>query len=74
MKDCLTCKYEPDWSQWKEYFGITCCEGYCGFESTRLAKSKIPACYQLPRAIIITRFDDDSGIYLNCPAWEPKNV
>ena len=65
MKKCLTCKYEPDWS-----------ERSGGEYPRRSGKCKFtPAWVLLPATMkihesVITRYDDDSGIPTKCPAYE----
>ena len=71
-KNCLTCKYEPDWSEWSqgEYPRQS---GAC--KRDKWAKeliAKLPETYQVT-VKHITRFSDDSGVMNRCPAWESKD-
>ena len=67
MKNCLNCRWEPEWSKWTggEY---SRCGGRCQI------KIDIPA---LPRTWhiqkdYIERYEDNSGIPSGCKTWEPK--
>lgn len=67
MKNCLNCKYEPDWRPWTsgEYSWTS---GKCKWDKpipTLPAISIIAT-----RPIIIYR--DDSGMPRNCKTWEAK--
>ena len=67
MKDCLDCKYEPDWSEWSggEY---SICYGRCKWDKEIPVLPKI---YSLTKKSII-RYSDDSGVVTRCKAWKPK--
>lgn len=62
VKNCLTCKLEPEWN--KEQHG--CCTGNCKF-----IPPPLPVTYGCVSYIVRTvhgvsqQFDD-------CPAWQPK--
>lgn len=68
-KNCLNCKYEPDWSKiiGKEY-------------PRRTGRCKWPLENELPvfphtcqiSFSLVERYKDDSGICVTCKAWEPK--
>ena len=71
-KNCLSCKYEPDWSEWTtgEYSRQS---GAC--KKTEWANDlikRLPATYQVT-VKHVTRYSDDSGVMNRCPAWEPKD-
>ena len=70
-RNCLNCKYEPEWSEWKKIEGFfSRCTGFCKF-ANKLSEIILPACSHIHTDMIV-RYDDDSGIKYNCPAWEPK--
>ena len=69
MRDCLTCKYEPEWGPERAWGDFTEKEGLC----TWSADKPIPSSYQHHNVTIIC-FNDEAGIYTDCPAWEPKDV
>jgi hypothetical protein len=67
MKDCLDCKYEPDWSDpiGREYQRRS---GKCKWDKPL---PSLPQCYLVEKQFIV-RFDDDSGIMRNCAVWEAR--
>ena len=70
-ENCLTCKYEPEWSEW---VGSEIYKRKIGKCKKRLALPKnAPPVYTLTENVI-TRYSDDSGIYSSssCKSWEPK--
>ncbi len=69
-RNCLNCKYEPEWSEWKNFPDHSRCIGSCKFVN-KLDEIVLPACSYI-HTDVITRYHDDSGIKYNCPAWEPK--
>jgi hypothetical protein len=70
MKNCLTCKYQPDWSAW-----IGCefrrCVGECKYDVIGKTQFLIPECHHL-QLYSITMYDDQSGLPSNCPTWESE--
>ena len=68
MKSCLNCKYEPDWSAKTggEYARQT---GKCKYV---VQLPPLPAVYQIS-INWITRYSDDSGLPVRCPAWSSKD-
>lgn len=68
MKNCLTCKYEPDWSRpiGVEYTRQT---GKCKYI---IKLPPLPIVYQLT-INWLTRYSDDSGLPGSCPAWVSKD-
>lgn len=67
MKDCLNCKYEPEWSEWSsgEY---SRCSGACKWDGDI---PDLPEVYQVTVKHVI-RYSDDSGIMRHCKTFEPK--
>ena len=68
IKNCLTCKYEPEW-------GEPVSAG-CRFER-RFGKCKWDGLPKMPVTHVltkkgITRYSDDSGIPGACKVWEAK--
>ena len=68
MKNCLTCKYEPDWSDW---IGVDYKRriGACKYP---ILIPKLPSVYVITRRKVI-RYSDNSGIETMCKVWEPKD-
>lgn len=67
MKDCLSCMYEPKWgpltgAEYPRMYGT------CQWDKPI---PKMPKVFLL-RKNGITRYSDNSGIAINCQAWEPK--
>ena len=71
-KNCLTCKYEPDWSEWSggEYSRQYGSCKWNGELKDRL-KESLPETYTITIKNI-TRYSDDSGTMNRCPLWEAK--
>lgn len=74
-QDCLSCKYEPDWGASKGIYQIRrgICKWFNFFKFPE--KPKIPSCCNFiypPQKGVILRYDDNSGLPLNCPTWEAK--
>ncbi len=67
-KSCLTCKYEPDWGEWKGVEYVRC-YGECKF---RVKLISLPPWATLTANNYIVRHKDDSSIHFNCKAWEAK--
>lgn len=67
MKTCLNCEYEPKWSTWRGY-KYKRCIGICQY------LVKLPPLPKIYRIHIdkIVRYDDDSGVLVNCPVWQKK--
>ena len=66
MGKCLTCKYEPDWSEpTGEYQRRV---GKCKY---KVDWPKMPWVY-LIQTRVLERFSDDSGMPGACKVWEPK--
>jgi hypothetical protein len=66
-KNCLTCKYEPEWGEWTSGT-YSRCSGECRWDGV------IPS---LPAAMYVSvsrvvRYSDDSGIERKCATWEGK--
>ena len=71
-KNCLTCKYEPDWDEWTkgEYPRQS---GACKRkEWAKELIDRLPETYQVTVSHVV-RYKDDSGVMNRCPAWEAKN-
>jgi hypothetical protein len=66
-KNCLTCKYEPDWSApiGIDYPRQT---GFCKWDGVI---PLIPAVYVMHREGI-SKYSDGSGVKTRCDTWEPK--
>jgi hypothetical protein len=66
-KNCLTCKWEPEWSKWVgvEYKR---CVGDC---RCPVKSQLLPAVYTLSKQGV-TRYSDDSGLPTFCHTWEAK--
>jgi hypothetical protein len=66
-KNCLTCKYEPDWPapKGKEY-PRSCAP--CKWDKEL---PPLPGVMVIRREFV-TRYSDDSGVIEHCKAWEPK--
>ena len=64
MRDCLTCKYEPNWGK---VFGGDYPRrvGDC---KNKIKLPPLPKVYRVSIAVI-ERYSDDSGVIQNCPAW-----
>ena len=71
MKNCLNCKYEPDWSEFEQRGEYAWCHVKFGICKWNKTLPQLPQCYSLSKNAI-TRNSDDSGIMLNCKAWEKK--
>jgi len=67
MKSCLNCKYQPDWEEPVKRGGYTVTNGACKWDKPIPV---FPATFELFPKRLIQRYDDDSGIYTNCKAWE----
>lgn len=67
-KNCLTCKYEPEWSEWSggEY---STCSGPCRWAGEL---PKLPSVMQVTGPTHVIRYSDDSGIHRHCATWEKK--
>ena len=67
MNNCLTCEYEPEWSEWTkgEY---SRCSGKCQWPG---GIPDMPKTYILQIKAIV-RYTDDSGIEHNCKTWKAK--
>jgi len=67
MKNCLTCKHEPNWCEWTkgEY---SRCSGACQWLDKL---PDLPATYQVTIKHVI-RYSDDSGIETRCKVWMAK--
>jgi len=70
---CLTCKFKPDWSEWKSgTFGdklpitLRWREGFCKFETPPLPT--VVKYWIDP----VRQYDDASEICLNCKTWESQ--
>lgn len=70
VKNCLNCKYEPDWSDWGKWKELEYGRqiGKCKF---RLVLPVLPAVFHLVKTPII-RYHDNTGIENCCRAWEAK--
>jgi len=71
-RNCLTCKWEPDWPEYKSRYGYEVTNGECKFELPDLL---LPACVTSHCVIKkrhVERYSDDSGIHHNCRVWSPK--
>lgn len=66
-KNCLTCKYEPDWGRpvGREFPRQS---GKC---KKQVELPVLPAVHEVHVKHII-RYSDNSGLPAKCPAWEPK--
>ncbi len=66
-KNCLDCKYEPEWGKWTsgEYKRQ---HGRCKWNKPI---PKLPAVVSV-QISGITRYEDNSGVMLNCKTWEQK--
>ena len=67
-KNCLNCKYEPDWNKWVGAGDALRCSGMCKFKSVF---PKLPPTTTINIKPII-RYVGDYGIYGRCPVWETK--
>lgn len=67
-KNCLTCKWEPEWSEWigKE---IRRCFGKCRYP---LKSQLYPQSYTVVNRVI-ERCSDDSGVCGACITWDAKS-
>lgn len=67
MKNCLNCKYEPDWGEWtgREYKRTF---GECRYE---VELPDLPSVYTLTFRKV-ERYRDDSGIPKGCKTFEAK--
>jgi hypothetical protein len=65
---CLSCKYEPDWSEYSDGLVYSKCSGRCKYV---INMPPMPAVFSL-RMYSIERFRDNSGIPTRCNTWEPK--
>ena len=66
-KSCLTCKWEPDWSE--PYGGeFSRRHGACRYP---MVFPKMPYVYHVAKSPLI-RYSDDSGLPDECETWEPK--
>jgi len=69
-KSCLNCAYEPDWEDWLKIDGYAKRSGKCRWIEFHTLQI-------LPKTFIrhekhIVMYDDNSGIYHNCPCWKEK--
>ena len=67
VNTCLNCKWEPEWSAWKDA-GYKRCYGKCRYP---VELPRLPQVYVLT-VKGITRYGDDSGVCRNCAVWTPK--
>ena len=68
MRDCLDCKYEPDWGApvGKEHRRQS---GNCRWDGV----VSMPQAWQITKYAIVRYLDDDSGTMTNCATWAPGN-
>ena len=70
MKNCLDCKYEPEWGETKALSSnYPRRYGRCKWAGEIPV---LPAVYSLAPARKVIRYSDDSGIETHCKAWEAK--
>jgi len=70
MRDCLTCKYEPEWEPPLKWWDYQVKEGYCKW----IIGKPIPAAARYDNVKITYFLSDEAGIHTDCPTWEPKDV
>lgn len=70
IHNCQNCKHEPYWGPEIKKSNYSIMQGYCNWDSREL-RSKIPACFMIS-AVLITKYNDGSGLVKDCPTWEPK--
>lgn len=73
-KTCLSCKYEPDWSDWynprgKKGFEIK--SGECKIAKT-ISAMPFPACMSVKSYPVVVSFTDVVNLPAGCQKWEPK--
>lgn len=72
MSKCLTCKYEPDWSEWSDEGEYKRKTGRCRCAyKIKLPKATPRVCTL--RVVSLTVFADGSGLPKSCDAYEPKD-
>ena len=67
-KNCLNCKFEPDWGNWVTA-GYKRCYGKCKWNNGIIPT--LPQVYNITEKFI-TRYGDDSGTCQYCKTWQPK--
>lgn len=70
MNNCLTCRYEPDWSEefGKDYPRRT---GSCKWDLHHIIPL-LPKIYTIHKTVI-TKHADNSGVMTNCPTYKSKD-
>jgi hypothetical protein len=69
MAICLTCKYEPDWSEPSGGNKYSRRHGKCKYE---MDWPPMPYVY-LVQTRPLLRYSDDSGLPTACPTWTKKD-
>lgn len=67
-RDCLTCKYEPEWGPVTKG-DYPRCSGACKWNDPMPVT---PKAVRVLREPILRYVTDNSGIHTNCRAWQPK--
>jgi hypothetical protein len=70
MKNCLNCRYEPEWGAWVggEFKRRV---GDCKYDVAGKVQYLIPGCHHL-QMYPVTMHVDKSGLPIGCPTWEGK--
>lgn len=68
LNNCLNCKYEPEWGEWRGREEKRC-YGECKWIGDLPV---LPSVYKINKPSLIERFSDDSGVHNNCKTWEQK--
>jgi len=68
VKNCLTCKFEPDWSEPRGSISYPLRSGDCKYE---FEWPPIPWIYLIQKRPLI-RYEDDSGLPTSCNTWCKK--
>ena len=75
-KNCLTCKYEPVWSEWQKnslYSSFSSCWGDCKLRHKyKKLHNELPACVVMSFKTMLQLDYSGDPPGKNCNAWEPK--
>lgn len=69
-KNCLNCKWEPEWDEWIGTKDYRRCHGHCRFP---VKIQLLPKVYTVVKKKIV-RYNDDSGVMEICHTWEAKDA
>ncbi len=71
MKNCLSCKYQPEWEAFNPYNGQKRSIGHCSCPMP-LNESTPPVIWMVGAGVYKGAIGLDTSKILHCPAHEPK--